>query len=520
MKTLSTKLTAEQKKDSFDFLNKIVLTKAGEDTQTYTVNDRILSIDHIEDGGRQTAMVLLDNADGALTDLDLRGYQGVVSNGMITSDGDEYSAKAPQKVIAQQLLSWEGKHGNLRCMLSLAGKSNLMTEDRASGNYTPADNDNDTVKTLIRKIAGDSGVAMLSVFNHCVAHDVVFDSEDSLIDSYKPRDSFGVYLNSSRWVKIKELLGYTSCVARFEDDGDLHIFNPTTTGTTYDYEYSLASGEHTFFAKSHRKRVVIPNYIVVSSLESQETPYTGFAKDDSADLPELEQRQFKQLRVESNAQCTAIATALLSHYQMDAEKGHGEVPINVGAEVYDYVKITDAREDDSRVGNISYIRTHFKTGEIPTVEFRFGVLLAAGLAGTATPSSTSADLSELIDLIAELTAAIEQLRLMIQQIIEWLNLLWQYVYIDDAGDLVLRAKVNSWIIILNDMSFTCSKKIGFLLSVANCRLFWHDDSGTYEHIFCPETTDHGGLGDATYKWLSGYIREIHCDDELYIPSEA
>ena len=148
---------------------------------------------------------------------------------------------------------------------------------------------------------------------------------------------------------------------RVENDGKIHIFAPTTTGTTYDYEYSLASG-HPFFSKVYRKRLVIPNYIVVKSQTNDDPQYSGYAIDtDSNDL--IPKRAYYETRLASNAQATAIAEALLLVEQLWSEAGSADVPLNIGAEIWDYVKVTDERESDCRVGNLGHLTRHWNAAK-------------------------------------------------------------------------------------------------------------------------------------------------------------
>jgi len=408
MRSLSDTLTAGQKAADLIPLVKIVLTKTSEDTLTYT-GTRILDLRHTEEGDRQNATVLLDNSDKVLTSPDLKGYQGIISYGVVTGTGDEYSAAAPLKVIAQPLYSTRGK---LTCELELAGYPNQLGEDRASGDYRPDEDDTKTVKTHLREIFGDSGVTLLSVYNHCDSYDIVFGDEEGksvcdLLDSYKPRDSYSVREGSSRMERIKRLLEWTKCVMRWEDDGLPHIFAPTTSGSTFDYEYSLASGYHTFFAKTYRERLVIPNYIVVRSLLSQDTAYSGSAEDtDSSDV--MEKRRYYRFRVDDGDDCDDLAAAILLHYQLNAEKGYGFVPMNVGAEVHDYVKITDSREGNNRIGNIGYLRRHINLPKkIWEMRFGFGSpevnsLLAEALPGTGGGGGSGGDIINYIEELFEM----------------------------------------------------------------------------------------------------------------------
>ena len=234
MRTLSDTLTSAQREASLYPAIKITLTQGASTEILY--EDRLLNLSSSEEPYRASCKLVCDNSDGYFTDLALQGYKAVISDGLVTKAGKEYSDPAPLWVMAQTLDSAEGK---LICILTMEGIPDLLAEDRASESYVPLDTDTKTVKTLLREILGDTGVTMLACFNICPKYDVVFDSEDNLIDSYKPKDGFRIYTNGSRLAAIRRLLDYTKCVPRWGGDGKVHILNPTTTGTTYDYEYSL-----------------------------------------------------------------------------------------------------------------------------------------------------------------------------------------------------------------------------------------------------------------------------------------
>jgi len=200
MRTLDTALEAAQKKASLKPACKITLTH-GETSYTIEEN-RIKKLVHIEEPWRVNAKgVILDNSDGYFTDLALQGYQAVISWGLHTSEGAKYSDTSPMWVTWQQLNS---SPGVLSCELNILGIPDLMDEDEASEAYTPDEDDTKTVKTLLTQIAG----ATLSCFSHCQAFDVIFDSEDDVIGSYKPKDSFVVSIRGSRLAAFKRALDY------------------------------------------------------------------------------------------------------------------------------------------------------------------------------------------------------------------------------------------------------------------------------------------------------------------------
>ena len=114
----------------------------------------------------------------------------------------------------------------------MLGVPDLMDDDDASDSYIPTEADTKTVKTLLTEII----TASLACYSHCQAYEVVFDSEDSLIDVYQPKDGFRIYTGGSRLAAIKRLLDYTRCVSRYGADGKVHILQPTISGESYDYQ--------------------------------------------------------------------------------------------------------------------------------------------------------------------------------------------------------------------------------------------------------------------------------------------
>ncbi len=464
MRDLSETLESAQK-EMGPALCKLVLTDNG-NTYTYGVDttNTILDLRHPEGQWRQSAEVIVDNRDGNLTALNLIGYKGVISKGFITSEGDEYSAMAPMKVIAQRGNTLEGESV---VAFSLAGLMNLLGEDHASADYVPDASNTDTVKTIVDAVLG----ATLACFSHCTAYTVTWDSEDSLIDTYIPADNFRISYNESRLSVIKRLFAPTKCVIRFEADGNPHVLVPkrtedaatwvantaystgaivipttpndyyyicTTAGTShasveptwttdigdtfndggtlvwtlaYDYEYTRASTDHNFYEKGYRRRLVVPNKVIVESHPDSDDSYTGNATD-STSYSLLPIETHKRLRVASNAQAALVAEALIAKAQAAAEQGHASAPVNVGAEVFDYVNVIDAWSSDYREGNVLYQNTHYTPGKFD-FEFRFGSLEMGGFVGTLPPSIKAGDgdlsLSALFDAIRQIYEWLQQI---------------------------------------------------------------------------------------------------------------
>ena len=427
MRTLSDALTAAQKAMG-DFLVKIVVTKNSTD-YTYGIDttNRILNLAHPEQEWSQTAQVLIDNRDNNLTAEAFEGCSAVISNGYHTTS-DEYSATAPLTVIAQKTDHIEG---DLVTTLSLAGLFNMWGEQEATVAYIPDRINTDTVKTILDAIAG----ATLTCFNTYPSHTITYDTgyDDSIINAFTPKDAFSIGKGESRLSAFRKAVAYTKCKARVENDSGvatIHIFQPTITGTTYDYEYNDAYGDyHNFFSKSVRTRLVLPNKVTVMNHPDHEDDYTGSATDpDSyAALGNQYYTETIYLRCASNAECARIATAKMQGYQIAAEKGHGIAPMNVGQEVFDYVKITDSVANDTRIGNVGYLNRWYSSyPRQPTrfgFEFRFGSLLLTGLAGTIPPSAlTEGELS-----LASLAEAYNLLSDRVQANQDYLIALYNYI---------------------------------------------------------------------------------------------
>lgn len=406
MRIISATLEAAQQAETIDALHKIVLTH-GVTTYTYTRED-ILRINHSEEPYNQKAEVVLENSDGALDDIDFRGFKGIISSGAIGAAGEEYSARAPLWVTPQtNMWSPVAKH----CVISLIGIPNLMAEDKASAKYMPDADDTKAVKTLIDSVLG----ATMACFSHCTAYDVVWEAGyDTLANTYQPKDDFRIFKGSSRLAALKKLMRYTGNVARVESDGKWHIFKPVTTGAVYDYEYAFLSG-HRFFSKAYRLTLVMPNYIIVESREDDDPQYSGYAKDqvsidalkDVASGETGEKREYIQMRLASNDQAEKIAEATLAMHQLWSEAGAADVPNNVAAEVFDYVKVTDD-EANARVGNLGSLTRHYDAEEAEwPMNFSFGSWLTVGKAlasiGIMDPDEISNYFSQLMvgDLYVE-----------------------------------------------------------------------------------------------------------------------
>lgn len=276
----------------------------------------------------------------------------------------------------------------------------------------------------------------VTVYDNYPAYGLVFDSEDDLIDTFIPADSFRINLNDTRLQKVKELLRYTDCIILPKNDGLLHVIDPTTSGTTYDNEYTLVVGRdyHNFFSKRFRRRIVSPNYLVFKNHPAHDDSYTGYAKDASADLKDMREIETHYVRATSDAQCTNLATAFLLKKQLAAEKGSAILPfVHFGQEVYDYVNFVDARAGDNRAGNVGFLSEYYKPSQnqfnmhIGFGRGPLGVPALQGLVAEAGVARERLTAENLLPLIDDLYSYVEQI----------IDILEGKVDIDELNEILL-----------------------------------------------------------------------------------
>jgi len=394
----------------------------------------IKTLSDVEQVFSRKSQLMLDDTDKVLHGRDLEGYKAVLSYGLITRAGEEWIATSPLWVAGQDRDSYRT---HLECNLELEGIFDRMQKHKARSTLTLESDDTQTVKDLLTGLA-DTTITdgTNSPYSDYPAYTITFDSgydDDGLIDTFIPADSFRIGLRETRLAKFKELLKYTNAVARIGNDGEIHIFTPVTSGTTYDNYYTLVQGRdyHNFFNKRFRRRVVSPNYITFMNHPSHDDTYTGFAKDDSADLTDMQEYEDHYCRPVSNAQCTALAGALLSKYQMAAEKGAGVLPfVHFGQETYDYVNFVDARAGDERSGNVGSISKLYRTDTSqPQFNMSLGFgripLGVAALQGLAAETGLTA--ANLLPLLDQAYSYIEQI----------LDILGTKAGIDDMNEILL-----------------------------------------------------------------------------------
>ncbi|MDD5338432.1 MAG: hypothetical protein PHG35_03350 [Dehalococcoidales bacterium] len=232
--------------------------------------------------------------------------------------------------------------------------------------------------------------AGITVFSGEPVYIVDFDSEDSLINTYCPADSFIIREGDDRLTILDRLLWHTQCQRRFKANGHISIFVPVTTGTVYDKVYVMTG--HKFFARHEQDGVVEPNKYIVKSLKGASNSYTGTATSATSWGLHPVAAPIVRIAAESDAQCVLMAQALISRQEIAAQRGGATVKADCGLELYDYVNIVG---NTSKAGNIGYAVTTYDSGwngGVPVYNTSFG------FGGVAVKSVPGARASKLRDM--------------------------------------------------------------------------------------------------------------------------
>ena len=360
---------------------------------THLDGGRIWYINHVEEPWRSPTKIILSNHDKLLTDANLEGEILKISYGAKVlqteldqaDEGDEalvamYSACAPLRVRVQRDDAVASNGKNLTTTLHCKGMIEELDDDKAVTEYVSEGDE--TLKTLLTKVLTPVD-SEFTPFEHCADYILKFDSEDNLLDTVVPGASFTVQIDESRLQVVAKIMEQTYCVLRagYEEPSltgklTLHIFKPVTDGPVYDYEYSLDEGDHGFWAKTKVKSLVVPNYITVTTPINALVEYEGYAKDVFSYNRYPKKRVIRIAGVDSDATASNIAEAILSKVQQGREVAAGMLPVNFGAEVYDYSMVTDIRDNTVCTGNLGHIQRIWdakaRNPNVWTMSFSFG----------------------------------------------------------------------------------------------------------------------------------------------------
>jgi hypothetical protein len=399
MRSLSTLILAAQKTNNYDGWVDLYLWHTA-DTEGYTslshakeyLRPKILSVYSVESVRDYHTRIVLDNSDKFFSTREWKGYNFVLDWGVKQVTTKYMETFIPLTVTSQQNISQAGR---LVTVMDAVGLPNLLSMDKSWGFYIGAAGDGKTIKDLITSLCAASIYSTDDITSPLFGNEYTLNiaSEDALIDTFCPEDSFFIQSGESLLDIICRLLSFTKCVLRVSSDNEVYIFNPTISGTTYDYQYKLVDGYHKFYDKDTKDKLVIPNRITVKNMNDASDPDyhfgTAVSSESNAKLPKTE--LYLLPSITSDADCSDIAEALMHHAELDSDTGYAFVPMNFGQEVWDYVKVTDSRAGDSKTGNIQYIIRTYNPQETPSMKMYIHYGNAAGMLSTNFASLASQD---------------------------------------------------------------------------------------------------------------------------------
>ncbi len=200
--------------------------------------------------------------------------------------------------------------------------------------------------------------------------------------------------------------------------GTVSVYEVMFGSDNYAYIYSRGIGGHDFYTKTVRNGLIIPNRITVESFPGTVPFYDGEATS-AASYAILPITFPIRAELTSLAQADSIAEAMIAQLEAKADQGRTNVPINLGAEVYDYVKVIDDREADSKIGNIGAVHWAYVPGKSWNTSFTFGEINPTAITGSfQTPPHETISGMTLKEFIEETEATFNRVRDLLKQLFD------------------------------------------------------------------------------------------------------
>jgi len=396
---------------------KIDIGPSGDPDYSFSsLSDEIISVEHIERPFGGTATIVLNNYDKSLKDIDFRGRR-VEINYWFEGVGGDAGTAPPLWVFSDRELSSEGQNqvelicidvwnilsllnvgvggtklagtitGSLSISDTLTGETSgatgtviLVGADYVhvgdvSGKFVDGEKAEKNVSNYItidsQGIVGSSSgpaynwdVRTLTVENildqifNSISVDVDIDETDGIVDTYKP--TLSTTMGQTSFLNLaQDLLRMTKCGFRIENDEDLHLFEVDETPGDEVYTYDSA---HAFYVDIRDLSLILPNRVICVDGEGG---HKGSAEDAAAIA------QFRDIAVtkfisaenlESDSEANDRAAAELSRSQWNSAAGQIIAPMNVGQELFDYIKIIDSRNDITYYGWVGGIIREWESG--------------------------------------------------------------------------------------------------------------------------------------------------------------
>jgi hypothetical protein len=192
---------------------------------------------------------------------------------------------------------------------------------------------------------------------------------------------------------VRNLMAMTRSGLKMRQDG-FHLVYLDPSPASYDYEYDTT---HAFYSDIRERGVTIPNKIIfvdkMSDTMGNHYNYYGQAQDnDSINVwQDITWIQVDET-IQSNAEAISRASILLDRIKSEVNQGRIIVPMNVGQELYDYIKVTDSRAGITATGRVGMLRHWYNPaqGEY-RLEIRIGGLVEQVDISNPIPLKSEAD---------------------------------------------------------------------------------------------------------------------------------
>ena len=159
------------------------------------------------------------------------------------------------------------------------------------------------------------------------------------------------------------------------DDG-FHAKYIDPAESTPSYTYDL-SGAHEFYVHSETTAVLVPNTIIVTPLDPAIGVAPGFtgSAENAASVAMIGsvERVVVDDQVANATEANAKAQLILDNLIRNLGVGEAEVPVNVGQEPWDYIRIVDGRTTRTTNGRVSQLVWYYEPGI-----YRLRVIMGGG----------------------------------------------------------------------------------------------------------------------------------------------
>ena len=379
-----------------------------------SLDDEIIKLKHIERPFGGVATIVLNNYDKSLKDIDFRGRRVEISYWFKDIGGTAGKA-APLWVLSDRELSSEGQNqvelicidiwnvlsllkmgiGGTRLAGTITGTlalTDTLTGDSSgatgtvillgtayvhlgdvSGKFVVGEKAKKDVSNYITidavdTVGSSSGPAwnwevrdktienILDQLLSSISVDVDIDVSDGIVDTYKP--PYSTVMGQTTFLQVvQDMLRKTKLGFRMQNDGDLHLFEIDDVPGNEVYTYDT---DHVFYVDIRDLSLMLPNRVICVDGEGG---HYGSAENATAIAAFMAITSFIGAdKLVNDAEADSIAAAELARSEWNSAAGNIVAPMNVGQELFDYIKVIDSRNDITYYGWVGGIVREWESG--------------------------------------------------------------------------------------------------------------------------------------------------------------